>query len=257
MKQIIWKKNTSLIAGTTLRDSNKKENGNLALHTNGNYDSIIENRKIFADSLNINLNQCVFLKQTHSDHFVELTSKDKGKGAYRYDDGIEACDACYTKEPNLLIGVMTADCLPILLYDELQGIIAAIHSGWQGTIHQITTKLVKYLIENEHVDPAYLHVYLGPSISFASLEVGKEITSQIKKLPFPTAPYIKEIGNEKAYIDNAGLNKKMLLELGVLPHHITIDKNDTKYDNPNFFSYRRNHNCGRHFSYIMKYPTQE
>ena len=257
MKQILWKQTPHLLAGTTLRDPNMPENGNLALHTPGEEAAVLNNRKQFVKELGISLSDCVFLQQTHSDHFVEVTAQMAGKGALSYQDGIVDCDACYTREEGLLIGDMTAGCAPILLYDELQGIIAAIHAGWKGTLHQITAKLVKHLIEQEQVDPAYLHAYIGPSIAFSSLEVGSEVIEQIHKLPLASAPYIQELENGKALLDNVGLNKKMLLELGVLPHHITIDKNDTKCDNPNFFSYRRDHACGRHFTYIMKRPSKK
>ena len=98
MKQIIWKQTPHLIAGTTLKDDQMKENGNLALHTPANYDAIIENRSHFVDELGISLDQCVFLKQTHSDHFVEVTKADAGKGSRVYEDAIHDCDACYTKE---------------------------------------------------------------------------------------------------------------------------------------------------------------
>ena len=78
MKQILWKQTPHLLAGTTLRDPNMPENGNLALHTPGEEAAVLNNRKQFVKELGISLSDCVFLQQTHSDHFVEVTAQMAG-----------------------------------------------------------------------------------------------------------------------------------------------------------------------------------
>lgn len=249
---IYWKHHKGLIAGTTLRNPDKKENNNMALHCGGNLSDIIENRKHLADKLNIHLDQCVFANQTHSDHIQRITSADAGKGCTSIEDAIMDCDALYTREPNLLLGVFTADCVPILLYDDVTGIICAIHSGWMGTIQQITTKTLRVLIEQEGCNPENLHAYIGPAIAFSSFEVGNEVVEKVRQLPFDTCPYIKQKNEIKALVDNKGLNFQMLLDAGVQEKHITVDKNDTFSVNESFFSYRRDHQCGRHLSFIVR-----
>ncbi len=249
---IYWKRNQEYIAGTTLRDRNQAEYNNMALHCGGNLTEIIANRKRLVKEIGISLSQCTFANQTHSDHIVKVTQADAGKGAFQAADAIQDCDALYTRESNLLIGVFTADCVPILLFDPIEKIICAIHSGWMGTTKQITTKTMQVLITQEGCLAQNIYAYIGASIAFRSFEVGKEVVDQIKALPFDTTPFIAYQKNEKAFIDNKGLNQQMLINSGVQKDHIIIDKNDTFAENESFFSYRRNKQCGRHLSFIIR-----
>ncbi|MEG0095790.1 MAG: peptidoglycan editing factor PgeF [Erysipelotrichaceae bacterium] len=252
MKYTTWKNNQEIMAGTVLRNPDMPEYGNLALHVGGDLEKVIENRLVLSNDLGISLNEWVLPQQTHSDHLVEVTSADKGKGAFTYESGIADCDALYTRESGILLGVMHADCVPVLLYDEANGIIAAIHSGWQGTVKEITSKVVRELIEKEGCDPKHLLAYIGASIAFNSFEVGEDVISKVKAMSFDTTPFIAYKENGKALVDNKGLNKQMLLDLGVSPENISIDKNDTFTANESFFSFRRDQNCGRHLSFITK-----
>ncbi len=248
---IIWKNNCSCIAGTTLRNPSSLEQNNLALHVGGNLHDVIKNREQLSNSLDITLDQWVFLQQTHSNHIYEATKKDLGKGTLDYKDGIADCDSIYTKEKNLAIGVFTADCVPILLYDPCTPLICAIHSGWQGTVKEITTKTMEQLIKQEHIDPKNLLAYIGPAINYESLEVGLEVVEQVKKMNFDTSKFITYKKNGKAFIDNKGLNKQMLLNAGISEENITINPRDTFLQDDELFSYRRDHSCGRHLSFIM------
>ena len=139
MNKIIWKDNEDIVAGTTLRDAQAKEDNNMALHVGGNLTDVIANRQRLSEDLGISLNQWVFTQQTHSDHMHEVTKADAGKGSLLYVDGIADCDALYTKESHIALGVFHADCVPVLLYDPFTHLIAAIHSGWQGTVKEIMT----------------------------------------------------------------------------------------------------------------------
>lgn len=247
---IIWKNNNRILAGTTLRNPSMPDNNNMALHATTDTEAVLNNRKNFCKQLNITMEHCVLANQTHSANIKEVTAKDLGKGVFTQEDAIKTCDALYTKEKNICIGVFTADCVPILLYDPIKSIICAIHSGWKGTTQAITTKALQVLMEQEGCNPKDVLAYIGPSIAYNSLEVGLEVIDAITQLPFNTDSFIKYKPNNKAMLDNVGLNKQMLLNAGILPENITIDRNDTFLPNEVFFSYRRDKACGRHFSYI-------
>lgn len=251
MNKIIWKDNDDIFAGTTLRDIHAKEANNMALHVGGNLNDVIENRKALSKDLGINLEQWVFSQQTHSDHMQKVTKQDQGKGSILYSDGFADCDALYTKESEIAIGIFHADCVPILLYDPFTHLIAAIHSGWQGTVKEITRKSVQQLMVQEGVQPAHLHVYIGPAISYHSFEVGQDVIELVQQMSFDTSSYITYLRNGKALVNNKGLNKAMLLQLGVPEEQITVNKNDTFSPNDAFFSYRRDRSCGRHLSFII------
>ena len=76
--------------------------------------------------------------------------------------------------------------------------------------------------------------------------------ARIQAMSFDTAPYLTLLPNGKALADNKGLNLQMLLDLGVERDHIIVNPNDTYQKNDAFFSYRRDHACGRHLSFIMR-----
>lgn len=248
---IYWKKQQSILAGTTLRDPNQEEYNNMALHTKGNPKSIIVNRKELCTHLGATLNQFTCACQTHSDHICKIDHDTIGKGAWLYDDGIQDCDAMYTREKNVILGIFHADCVPVLLYDPYTELVAAIHSGWQGTIKEITKKTLAELIEKEQVNPTHLQAYIGPAIAYRNFEVGSDVVEKVQAMSFSTTSFIQFKSNKKALIDNKGLNRQMLLDAGVPLNQIHIDKNDTFMKNDSFFSYRRDHNCGRHLSFIM------
>lgn len=252
MKYITWKNNPGIIGGTSLRNNDKGEFGNMALHVGGNLDAVIENREELSADLGITLNDWVFPQQTHSDHIKQVSLSDAGRGSRIYEDGIANCDALYTKDTDLMLAIMHADCVPVLLYDKVTGIICAIHSGWQGTVKEITRKSLQYLIDNENVDPVHVKVYIGPAIAHNSFEVDEDVLSLVKAMSFDTSPFITYKENGKALVDNKGLNKQMLLDLGVCMEHITVDKNDTFTANDSLFSYRRDPKCGRHVTFIMR-----
>ncbi len=249
---ILWKDTHAFSAGTTLRDPLQRACNSMALHCGEDDDSVLENRKMLADMIHVPMKRFVFANQTHSDHLYEVCEKDIGKGAFSKEDAIQDCDALYTRERNVLIGVFTADCVPILLYDPMEHIIAAIHSGWIGTTKAIVSKTLDVLRQKEGCLSENILAYIGPAIAYQSFEIGMEVVDQIKALPFDTSPYLRMKNEQKAYADNKGLNRQMLLNAGVLREHITVDPNDTFIDNEVFFSYRRDKQCGRHLSFIVQ-----
>lgn len=253
---IIWKQHKDIIAATSLRNTHKPSNNNLALHCGDNLENVLQNREALAHNIHIPTNTWVFAQQTHSANIQKVSHADAGKGIYSYESGIPFCDALYTREENLLLGVFHADCVPILLHDPIENIICAIHSGWMGTIQQITTHALQVLIDIEGCKPSQIEAYIGPAIAFSSFEVGMEVVEQVQKLPFDTSSYICLKDNGKALVDNKGLNYQMLLHAGLLDEHIMIDKNDTFQENDAFFSYRRDKHCGRHLSFIVR-PSQK
>lgn len=251
-KYILVKDNSLYVAGTTLKVNEEKENFNMGLHACNSTEDVIENRKTFANDFNIDLNQCVFAKQTHSDHLVKVTKEDLGKGAFDQESAIDDTDALYTKEKGICIGVFHADCVPILMADPITGLVCAIHAGWQGTVKEITRKTIAYLKENENVNPEHLKVYIGSSITQTNFEVGPEVIEKIKNMSFDTrSTYYFNENKNKGYVDNKELNRLQCIHEGVLMKNITVDKNCTYANTENFFSYRRNKQCGRHMSFIM------
>lgn len=251
MHWIQWLNHEHICAGCTLRDTHLPANGDMALHTGAPLQEILYNRQLLADEIGIQPSQFTFAMQTHSDHIYRVEKQDRGRGAFSLMDAIPDHDALYTRKKGIALGVFHADCVPILLYDPIHALIAAIHSGWKGTVQEILTKTLLAIKEKEAIDPSYLHAYIGPSIAYSSLEVGADVLSQLQRMSFDTSAFITPLPNGKAYMDNKGLNREMLLRAGVAKERITVDKNDTFVKNDAFFSYRRHAACGRHLSFIV------
>ncbi len=252
MPYIDWFSVEEIYAGTHLKDPTKKEDGSLALHTTENKIDIIYNRKAFMEELNHPLDKCVFANQTHSANIYKVTKEDVGKGAYSCEDAICDCDALYTREKNILIGVFTADCVPILLYDKAQGIIAAIHSGWKGTAQSITKKMLDVLKYDEDSEMQDIYAYIGPSIDFFSYEVGEDVVEELKKTGMDLSTFIIPKENGKYLFDNKRMNMQMLLDAGVLDTNIFMHDGDSYENNEDFFSFRKNKDTGRNLTFILR-----
>ncbi len=157
-------------------------------------------------------------------------------------------DAIITMEKNLPIGVLTADCVPVLLAEENGKAIAAIHAGWKGTQQGIIQSTINAL-EEIGIAPEALIASIGPAISGESFEVGAEVKSQ-----FPGYENYFTVKSDKHLFNLKGLVAHLLYLTGV--RHITDIGVDT-YTNPaQYYSYRRNTHAntsryGRQLSAIM------
>lgn len=87
-------------------------------------------------------------------------------------------DALITDQRGITIGVRTADCVPVLLYDARRHAAAAIHSGWKGTLHNITAKTIERMQECYGSNPEDIRAVIGPCIHIDAFEVGEEVYTE-------------------------------------------------------------------------------
>lgn len=251
MQTKIYVQNEKIIAGMTLKDKRELENNNMALHVCKNSTNIIENRKKLASSLHCELGNFVCANQTHSANFYKVTIADKGRGADRFDTAIQNTDALYTYEPGLLLTSFTADCVPVIFYNEVNGLIGVIHSGWQGTVNEITLKLFKHLIKFEKCNPEDIHVQIGAALSQKKFEVDEDVAIKFRQLGYANNFINYNDKTLKYHIDNQQTVKKQCELVGIPTEQITIDKTCTYIDSSGF-SYREDKKTGRHLNFIMK-----
>ena len=251
MKTKIYVNNEKFIAGMTMKDEAEFENNNMALHACENPENIILNRKKLAASLQSDLASFVCAQQTHSANFHKVTLSDIGRGAEQLETAIKETDALYTYEPNLVLCSFTADCVPVIFYNETKGLIGVIHSGWQGTVKEITTKLFEHLQRVEQCDPKDFRVQLGAALSQKKFEVDEDVYLKFKDLGYADEfMYFNDLTN-KYHIDNQQTVKKQLELSGIPAEYITIDPTCT-FNDPSGFSYREDRQCGRHLSFIVR-----
>lgn len=246
MKLIKWNTVENIEAYTVT-----KELGDMS-YNNEDYNLILNNRQTLAKLLNTDLKHMVAPHQVHSANFKQVDITDGGKGMYRQDDAFNDTDALYTKDANLILLSFHADCTPVLLYCQDTNIIAAIHSGWLGTTKQIVSKVTAHLINHEHCDPKKILAYIGPCICKDCLEVMDNVIDLVKQMDFDTAPYYHQTDDTHYLLDNKGLNKQMLLNLGLLEENITISPYCTVENDDLFYSYRKNKDSGRNITIIRR-----
>lgn len=165
---------------------------------------------------------------------------------------LEGYDAFVTNLSGVAIGVRTADCVPVLLFDPVKRVVAAIHAGWKGTVLHISEKAVSAMVQKFGCNPADMRAAIGPGIGPDSFQVGEEVAEHFKNADFP----IEEIWSFRGpgdgtpmsgghHIDLFKANRWLLEQAGVHAENIQVCGIDT-YTTEAYFSARREGvQCGR------------
>ncbi|MGN7476235.1 peptidoglycan editing factor PgeF [Solibacillus silvestris] len=246
-----YENNEKRLIGVTLKDDSFGEENNMALHVCKNEAHIIENRQQLAALLQADLSNFVCANQTHSANFFRVEKSDIGKGATDKSTAIANTDALYTYEPNIVISSFTADCVPVLFYSEKSDVIGAVHSGWQGTVKEISLKLFQHLKQAENCDLHHVKVIIGPAISQEKFEVDSDVQEKFQTLGYADEYIYWNDQTHKYHIDNQLTVKKQCVLAGVPEENISIDPLCT-FKSGNGFSYRQDRETGRHLSFIMR-----
>ena len=150
---------------------------------------------------------------------------------------LEGVDAVMTNVSQLCIGVSTADCIPVLLYDPVHRAVGAVHAGWRGTVLRIVKKAVEAMHDAYGTLSADLQTVVGPGISLDSFEVGDEVYDQFVEAGFDMAPISRR--DAKWHIDLPMCNRLQLMEAGVPADHIQMTGICTYQQYDHYFSARR------------------
>jgi polyphenol oxidase len=135
-------------------------------------------------------------------------------------------DAIVSREPGVIVGVRTADCVPVLLVDPNLRVVAAVHAGWRGTVQRIVPAAVAHM----GADPTHLLAVIGPCIGECCYEVGPEVSERFRST-FPERP-------DLGHVDLSEANRRQLLDAGLSPGNIELSGLCTRC-NPDLDSFRR------------------
>ncbi|HAH24729.1 MAG TPA: peptidoglycan editing factor PgeF [Prolixibacteraceae bacterium] len=175
-----------------------------------------EYRKELALSCQWDVNLYIFARQTHSNH-VAVVSSENSLSA------VPDTDALITNEPGLFVCVQTADCVPILLFDPHQKVVAAIHAGWRGTVSKIARIAVQQMTDSFGCDPVHIIAGIGPSIHMHAYEVGPEVVEAVEANFRNSSALLKPSLTEgKAYFDLWEANQTVLKESGLAEENIEV-----------------------------------
>ena len=185
------------------------------------------------------LNQIHSNKLVYIDNNYKLTKKPKA-------------DAVITNQKNLPIAVLTADCVPILIYDNKKRIVAAIHAGWKGAFKGIIDKVIKFMVK-KGCSLKNITAAIGPSISVKNYEVKDDFMKKFIKKDKKSLKYFKIYSN-KLYFDLPQYIYSQILQNKI--KNIDTIKLDTFDIKNKFFSARRalslkQNDYGRNISIIM------
>ena len=161
------------------------------------------NRRLLAQQLGIGEERFVVPHQTHSDHVARVAEPCQ----------LEDTDAVFTTEPRLCVCVSTADCIPVLLYDRHNQVVAAIHAGWRGTVARIVERTLAQMAEQCGTRGHDVRAVIGPGISLESFEVGDEVYEAFRQASFPMEQIARRY--EKWHIDLWQANRLQLEACGV------------------------------------------
>lgn len=213
---------------------------NLSYEVEDSIEAVKSNRLILASFFEVDPGKLYFPKQIHSDKIVEVTTQTS-------ENDLIGVDALITQTPGIVIGVMSADCVPILVVDPLKRVIAAIHAGWKGTVLAIAKKTVLTMQHKLGCNPKDLIAGIGPSISAVNYEVGMDVIRAVH-FSFPKAEkfLLPSKANNRAYFDLWKANHYWLSISGIPENQIEIAGICTYENSERFYSSRYfQHKTGR------------
>lgn len=212
-------------------DSSKRE-FTLSLSSTPDRTGVLRNRSLLASAMGVGDAELYFPSQVHKTkilHVSRATPKEE----------LLETDALVTNDPGICIAVMSADCVPILLYDRKNQAVAAVHSGWRGTVARILEKSLNEMQRLFGTHGEDLYAGIGPSVSTESYEVGEEVIEEVKSSFRNDHGLLTATQKGKAKLDLWKANSIQLQEFGVPTTQIEVSNLCTVKNNQHFFSARK------------------
>ena len=219
---------------------------NLGFTAEDDRGNVAGNRELFLKAVTRDLRfPLATVRQIHSSNVRILTAF--GTAA---DSTLEPADGIMTTQPGVLLGIQTADCIPVLVADRQRHAVAAFHAGWRGTLKRIVENGVGRMRVEFGSDPGDLIAAIGPGIGMCCYAVGEEVIREFSAHFSYAAELFCDIGG-KPHLDLAEANRRQLLEAGLSASAIVKLDECTACRTDRYFSYRAEGGCtGRMLSVI-------
>lgn len=210
---------------------------NVNLYCGDDPDDIAQNRKALCQLLKIKDDRLVMPHQVHTTGIAQI-----GNTFFRLSDEVrrqvlEGIDALMTNLSGVCIGVSTADCIPIILYDSEHHAAAVVHSGWRGTVANIAGVAVTSMQMAYHTRPEVLQAVIGPGISLENFEVGDEVYEEFAAASYPMDQIARRY--EKWHIDLWECCRLQLEDVGLKSENIQTSGICTYDHSDDYFSARK------------------
>jgi len=173
----------------------------------------------------------VTMRQMHGDQILDVRDKNLKEAG--------EADGMVTEEREVFLGILTADCVPILFSASGRRLVAVVHAGWRGTLAGLAPKMVRHLKDRYDAGPSSLEVALGPAIGPCCYEIQEDVSVPLIEKWGTLAEGCLERRDGKTFLDLKDLNGLLLEDAGVPPSQIFMIGPCTSCAEEEFFSYRR------------------
>lgn len=200
---------------------------------------VLDARITLSMQLGVELDDLIMPRQTHSCRVAVIDERFRTMDIEGQETALEGVDALVTDLRGVVIGVNTADCVPLILVDEAAGLIAAAHAGWRGTAGRIAGAVVEEMYRmGARAD--HIQVAMGPSICQDCFEVGDEVVEAFNKAGFDIEDIVaRNPATGRAHIDLRMANREVLVRAGVPAGHIALSQHCSRCEHERYFSARR------------------
>jgi YfiH family protein len=221
---------------------------NLGLNTNDPHHNIQGNRSLLARAFGAKSEQLLTVTQVHGNDILIVDSPNSDVTHFLKVE----CDGIITNQPDIMIGIATADCVPLLILDPVKRVAAALHAGWKSTASGIVRKGVAAMVGNFGSNPSDLLAAIGPAIGPCCYEVDEPVHAAFASDATAWEQASSEVSKGKWKFDISAAVTLQLEESGLLPEKIETSQQCVCCTQELFFSYRRDKGeTGRHLGFIM------
>ena len=221
---------------------------NLGFNTEDAKYNVEGNRSNLARAFGIPPHLLLTVRQVHGTDILVIDEPNPDLSHFL---GLE-CDAVVTDQPGIMIGILVADCFPVLLFDPEKKVAAAVHVGWRGAAAGILGKAVQAMIGNFDCRPAQLQAAIGPGIGAHRYEVDRPVRDAFRQGSGHWETIAQEVSLGKWLLDLRRSCQLQLADTGLDPARVTAAEEDTCCHRELFFSYRRdNGKTGRQMGFMM------
>lgn len=221
---------------------------NLGTNTLDHAHSVEGNRSILARAFGVQVERLVTVNQVHGTDLLVIDAPNPEFGHFLKLE----CDGIVTNQPEVLIGITVADCVPVLLFDPVKSVVAALHAGWKGVAGNITRKGVQALVNVFGSDPRDILSAVGPGIGPCCYEVDAPVVDAFRATKDGYERMAEPAGPGKWRLDLKRAVTAQLLDSGVQEENIETTDFCVSCTPDLFFSYRRDSGeTGRQMGFIM------
>jgi YfiH family protein len=223
------------------------ESLNLSLSVGDDPGCVLENRHRLATAFGAAPGDFVFARQVHGAGVRVVTEADRGSGAFPLDDAVDDTDALVTTSPEVVLAILTADCVPIVLHDPVAGVLACVHAGWRGTVAGVTAATLAAM-QGLGTRPSDVVAGIGPAVGADRYQVGPDVHQAVTRSFGPAAAQFIHPGPSppgRWLLDLQSANRHALRQAGVPGARIHATDIPTGPVPGHFFSDRAARPCGR------------